>query len=56
MNIYWDIDGTGADTVSEEEYQRNGAERCMDYCKSYCWHYGHGYCDNCAVEKHRVSV
>lgn len=48
--------GDGLDTITEEEYQRVGHEKAVEYHETYCWHYGMGYCDNCALIKHRRKV
>ena len=48
--------GNGFDTITEEEYQRVGHEKAREYHKEYCWHYGMGYCDNCALNKHLTEV
>ena len=39
------------DLVSEEELKTHGFDYCLAYCKDYCWPYGFGYCDNCALDK-----
>lgn len=41
----------GIDTISQDELECVGFDTCAEYCKKYCWHYGMGYCDNCAYDK-----
>ena len=44
--------GNGGDTITEEEYEKVGFDKAMEYHKQYCWYHGFGYCDNCALDKH----
>ena len=43
--------GNGMDSVSDEEYQKVGFDKCTRYCSEYCWHHGMGFCDDCAYDK-----
>lgn len=47
--------GEGLDTISENEFAEVGYDVAEKYCKTYCWHYGNGYCNNCAYEKAKKS-
>lgn len=43
--------GDGGDTINQEEFERVGFDKAMEYHKYYCWYHGFGYCDNCALDK-----
>lgn len=51
MLITWG--GNGLDTISEEEFNSIGKEKCEEYCDRYCWKYGYGNCSRCALDKAR---
>lgn len=35
--------GDGGDTINQEEFERVGFDKAMEYCKRYCWCHGFGY-------------
>lgn len=45
--------GNGLDTIHEDELNEVGFEKCDEYCRCYCWPYGYGHCDHCALDKER---
>ena len=47
--------GDGFDTITEEELKKVGYDTCKEYCASYCWYHGMGYCKNCAYDKERTK-